>query len=95
MAHGRTQDTRGIGASMSHGGTDEVARQTVAGNPAAAGANSNRILTGHHTNGHGDRSPPALGVKNGHTHTHMASDQYVHIHTDKGHRSHCPTLKSH
>jgi len=40
MAHDRTQDTRGMGESMSHGHTNEVARQPVAGNPATVGANS-------------------------------------------------------
>jgi hypothetical protein len=66
---------------MSHGRTDEVARRPVAGNSAAAGANSDLPLTGHSTNGHGDRSPPASGVKNGHTHTHMAPDEDAHTHT--------------
>jgi hypothetical protein len=53
-----------------------------------AGANSDHTFTGHSTNGHGDRSPPASGVKNGHTHTHMAPDEDANIHTDKGHRGH-------
>jgi len=95
MAHGRTHDTSGTGESMSHGRTDEVARRPVAGNPAAVGANSDLPLTGHSTNAHGDRSPPASGVKNGHTHTHMAPDEDAHTHTDNGHSSHCPTLESH
>jgi hypothetical protein len=55
---------------MSHGRTDEVARRPVAGNPAAARPHSDLPVTGHITNGHGDRSPPASGVENGHTHTY-------------------------
>jgi len=95
MAHGCTQDTSGKGESTSHGRTDEVAHWTVAGYPAATGANFDLPFTVHSTNGHGDRSPPASGVKNGQTHTHMAPDEDTHIHTDKGHSGHCPTLESH
>jgi hypothetical protein len=65
MAHGRTHDTSGTGNSMTHGCTDEVAHRPVSGNAAAEGANSDLSLTGY-----GDRSLPASGVKNGHTHTH-------------------------
>jgi len=77
MAHGHTHDMSRTGESMSHGRTDEVARSPAAGNPAAVGANSDLPLTGH-----GDRSPPASGVKNGHTHTHMAPDEDAHTHTN-------------
>jgi hypothetical protein len=70
MAHGDTQATSGTGESMSHGRTDEVACWPVTGNPATAGAHYNLPLAGHSTNGHGDRSPPASGVENGHTHTY-------------------------
>jgi len=82
MTHGCTDDTSGTGESMSHGHTDEVTRRPVARNPAAVGTNSNLPFTGHCTNGHGDRSPPALGVINGHSHTHMAPDKNAHTHTD-------------
>jgi hypothetical protein len=94
MAHGHTQDTSGMGESMSHGRADDAARWPVTGNPAALGANSDHPSPRHSTNGHGDRSPPASGVKNGHTHTHMAPDEDAHTHTDKGHSGHCPTLES-
>jgi len=94
MAHGRTQATSGTGESMSHGRTDEVPRRPVAGNPAAAGANSDLPITGHSTNGHGDRSPPASGVEKWpHTHTWLLTRTPTH--TDNGHSGHCPTLESH
>jgi hypothetical protein len=93
MAHGRTQHTSGTGESMSHGRTDKVACRPVAGNPAAAGAHSDLPLAGHSTNGHGDRSPPASGVNNGHTHKWLLTRMPTH--TDNGHSGHCPTLESH
>jgi len=80
MAHGHTQATTGTGETMSHGRADEVARWPVAGNHAAAGANPDLPLTGHSTNGHGDWSPPASGVNNGHTHTHGSWRGRPHTH---------------
>jgi len=65
MAHGCTHDTSGTGENISHGRTDEIACRPVAGNPTSVEANSDLPFTMH-----GDRSPPASGVKNGHTHTH-------------------------
>jgi len=84
-----------MGESMFHGCTDQVACRPVAGNPAPVGPHSDLQSTCHSTNGHGYRSPPASGVKNGHTHTHMAYDKDAHTHTDNGHSGHCPTLESH
>jgi len=95
MAHGCNQDTGGTGESMSHGYTEEVACRPVPGNPAVAGAHSDRPFAGHCTHGHGDRCPPASGVNNGHTHTYIAPDENANTQTDNGHSGHCPTLESH
>jgi hypothetical protein len=86
MDHGRTQHLSGMGESMSHGRTNEVACQTVAGNPVTAIANSDLQSTGHSTNGHGDRRAPALVIEYGHT--CMAPDKDAHTHIDNGHSSH-------
>jgi len=95
IAHSNTQNTSGMGDSMSHGRTDEIARWPVAVGPTAAGAKFNHTFTGNITNGHGDQSPPASGEGDGHAHIHMAPDQDAHTHTDNTHCGHYPTLKSH
>jgi len=95
IAHGCTQDTSGMGDSMSPGRTDEVACRPVIANPTAAGVKCNHTLTWNSTNVHGDRSPPASGEGDGHSHIHIAPDQDVHTHPDYRHCGHCPTLKSH
>jgi len=93
IAHGCTQDTSGMAESISHGHTDEVARQTVTGNPAVAGAISDLPSTGDSTNAHGNRSPPASDVENGHT--YIAPDEDAHTHTENGYSGHYPTLEFH
>jgi len=52
---------------MCVGYTGEVACRSVAEDPAAAGVDTalQSSSTGH-ANGHGDRSPPASGEKDGH-----------------------------
>jgi hypothetical protein len=98
VAHGRTEAKIGKGESISHDCTEEVARWTDTGNPAAAGATP---ISHHHTTldivqmGMEIEVRP-LQVGKMATHTHIASDEDADLTCGtNGYSGHCHSLESH